>query len=163
MWDDYSWRDFYGRLDARICDTPYEVNMKPVVRYYKTDCTADKRVYTVNDKIIAIPQALNEESCYKKAEYINEWYPWLDDEEFNELVKFLHNEIIANEKPIAAWQEPPKELTSEERFENLKNKMKKKNEIKREPKRNIVPRVDLVTVTVILVNIGLLIILRAAY
>ena len=73
-------------------------------------------------------------------------------------------EIIIEEKPIAEWQEIPKKgLTAEEKFEELKNKINKKNEIKREPKKSYIPRVSLVTVVtlmMLLVTLGGIIILK---
>lgn len=163
MWDDWMeryndiFRDEYGRL----CNTQYEMNMKPKVKFHGVDYCCDKRVYQVNCKYIAIPTSMNKESCYKKAEYVKQWYPWLDNEEFNELVHFLNTEVIKEEIPVAEWHEPPKELTADEKFEKLKNNIRKKNEIQRKPKKNIIPRIDLVTITAImmlLVTLGRIII-----
>ena len=63
-----------------------------------------------------------------------------------------HNfNMYEKEKPVAESQEiPKKELTPEEKFEELKNNIRKKNEIQRKPKKNIVPRIDLVTITAII-------------
>lgn len=146
------WEDWMQRYDAVIRDydgilTQYEMNKRPKVKCYGVDCRCDKRVYKVNDKIIAIPVGMNKESLYKKSEYVHKNYPWLDEEEFAELVHFLNTEVIIEEKPVAEWHEiPKKELTPDEKFEELKNKINKKNEIQRKPKKSYIPRVDLVTI-----------------
>lgn len=123
MWDD--WMEKY----EDVCGRP--LFQKPSARYYMTDYAQEKRVYEINHKYIAIPIALNKESCFKKAEYVKERYRWLDHEEFNELVKFLHREVIVDEKPKATWHESPRKLTSEEEFENLKKKIRKPVEVKK--------------------------------
>lgn len=101
------------------------------VRFYTIDPMTQERVYKVNDRFVAIPESINKESIYKKAEYINNKYgTWLKEEEFEELVRYLNREEI----PVATWHEPPKELTPDEKFENLKKKIRKRNTVKRKKK-----------------------------
>jgi hypothetical protein len=137
------WEDWMMRYDAAVRDydgklTQYEMNKKPKVKFYGVDCGCDKRFYKVNDKIIAIPVGMNKESLYKKSEYVQKNYPWLDEEEFEAVVHYLNIEVIIEEKPVAEWHEiPKKELTPDEKFEELKNNIRKKNEIKRKTKRTV--------------------------
>ena len=147
MWDDYEdmFRDEYGRLSYKMCDTQYNFNRREYEREVKF-LFQDKthRHYQLGNCYFEIPISLNLTSVYNKLDYIEKHYPSLNDTQLLKITKFLSKERII---PVAEWHEiPKKELTADEKFEELKNNIRKKNEIQRKPKE----KVSLVTVVALM-------------
>lgn len=153
MWDDIcntqAYRDIYGRLSYEMCDTQYNFNRHEYEREVKF-LFQDKthRHYQLGNCYFEIPISMNQTSAYNKLDYIEKHYPSLNDTQLLKIAKFLSKDI-----PIAKWHEMPKEeekpveLTPDEKFEELKNNIRKKNEIQRKPKK----KVSLVTVVAIMI------------
>lgn len=125
MWDDFcetqAYRDFFRNEYER-----YEYERE--VKFLFQDKT--HRHYKLGNCYFEIPVSLNQTSAYNKLDYIEKHYPGLSDTQLLKIAKFLSKEIPKEEEKTV-------ELTPEEKFEELKNNIKKKNEIQRKPKRTI--------------------------
>lgn len=137
MWDDgikdYEdmFRDEYRRLSYKMCDTQYNFNKREYEREVKF-LFQDKtyRHYQLGICYFEIPVSLNQTSAYNKLDYIEKHYPGLSDTQLLKIAKFLSKEMPKEE-------EKPVELTPDEKFEELKNNIKKKNENKRNHKKTV--------------------------
>ena len=153
MWDDICntqayrdmIRDEYGR-----CTQQYNFNRHEYEREVKF-LFQDKthRHYQLGNCYFEIPISMNQTSAYNKLDYIEKHYPSLNDTQLLKIAKFLSKDI-----PVAERQEiPKKELTPDEKFEELKNNIRKKNEIQRNSK-NKVSLVTIVAIMILLVIAG---------